>query len=325
MHIAHLSGMRVEAGASGMTCCPTSGRASASTPTVSFRAAGLDTTSRVAFPLGRVQVGTSDRIHPGDGESPPRSVRVKPFSMDICAVTNARFARFMAETRYVTDAQRYGWSYVFFGLLADPDAHTALPGLDWWRRVEGARWDRPEGAGSTLDDRMDHPVTHVSWNDATAFATWAGGRLPTEAEWECAAQGTLGHVRYPWGQREPDDTGFFPCNIWQGTFPHSNTGGDGYVATAPARSYAPNKAGLYNMVGNTWEWTADQFRIRSPSKAARQANDAARRSGARVVKGGSFLCHRTYCYRYRIAARSSNTPDTTLSHTGFRLAYDAVS
>nr|BAH89546.1 hypothetical protein [uncultured bacterium] len=247
---------------------------------------------------------------------------LKPFSIDATAVTIGRFERFVRDTGYVTEAERFGWSYVFFALMNDPDSFSALPGLEWWRKVDGATWRTPEGPESDIDGRAEYPVTHVSWNDATAFASWAGGRLPTEAEWEFAAAGGLQGARFPWGNDEPDDASFQPCNIWQGSFPDRNTVADGYLGTAPVESFAPNGFGLYNMVGNTWEWTVDRFRIKSVSKAAERLNTLARKSGARVIKGGSYLCHKSYCYRYRIAARTSSTPDSTTGHMGFRLCYD---
>ena len=171
-----------------------------------------------------------------------------------------------------------------------------------------------------LADRPDHPVVHVSWRDATAYARWIGGRLPSETEWEHAARGGLGDVPFPWGEAEPNDTDHFPCNIWQGQFPKTNTGADGHLDTAPAQSFAPNGYGLFNMVGNVWEWTAEPFRIRSQKKAARQRQ--AQMKGYKLTKGGSFLCHQSYCYRYRIAARTGNSPDSTTTHTGFRVVWD---
>ncbi len=305
-----------------MTCCaPSAGPRDAAASEVEIKPATLDVSERVGLSGGKFTMGTDDRILPQDGEYPARSARVKPFAIDACAVTNARFARFIEDTGYITEAQRFGWSYVFYNLLKSPSAHEPLPGLEWWRKVDGATWDAPEGPGSDVSDRPDHPVVQVSWNDAVAFADWAGGRLPTEAEWEFAAQGGLAAPKFPWGDREPDDADHQPCNIWQGAFPRQNSMADGYLATAPARSFAPNGYGLFNMVGNTWEWSADRFRVRSLSKAAKALNATAHQSGARVIKGGSYLCHISYCYRYRIAARTSNTPDTTLSHTGFRVAY----
>jgi len=277
----------------------------------------------VALPGGAFRMGSDDGLMPADGEGPSRVVRVKPFAIDRAPVTNARFADFVSQTGYVTEAERFGWSYVFFQFLPPDHPPTqGVLGAEWWRRVPGACWSRPEGGTSGLDGRLDHPVVHVSWNDARAFASWAGGRLPSEAEWEYAARGGLEGKRFPWGDAEPDDEAVFPCNIWQGSFPHVNLCGDGYAGTAPAAAYGPNGFGLHNMVGNIWEWCEDAFRLRSLKRQAREANRLAASEGRRVMKGGSYLCHRSYCYRYRIAARSGNSPDSTTGHLGFRLAYD---
>jgi formylglycine-generating enzyme len=276
---------------------------------------------RVRLPGGRVRVGDDAGALPQDGESSARLVNVKTFAIDPYAVTNAWFGEFVAATRYRTDAERFGWSLVFAGFVAHAPAPPHDP-VSWWRRVDGASWRAPEGPGSTVAERQDHPVVHVSWNDAAAFAAWAGGRLPSEAEWEQAARGGLAEARFPWGEREPDDTSYLPCNIWQGTFPKLNTAADGYAGTAPVASFAPNRAGLYNMVGNTWEWCADAFRVRSLSRAGRQRDAAARAAGERVLKGGSYLCHRSYCYRYRIAARTGVSADGSTGHVGFRLAFN---
>ena len=214
---------------------------------------------------------------------------------------------------------------VFRCLLDDPDAvPPGGGGTPWWGVVEGAAWFAPEGPASSIEDRPDHPVTHVAWDDAVAFAKWAGGRLPTEAEWEHAARGGLsGDPRFPWGEREPDDTGFLPANIFQGRFPEANTCADGWRGTSPVGSFAPNGAGLYDMAGNVWEWTAEPFLIRSASRAAKARNDHARRLGERLMKGGSFLCHISYCYRYRIAARLAVSADSGGCNSGLRVFYDA--
>jgi formylglycine-generating enzyme required for sulfatase activity len=242
--------------------------------------------------------------------------------MDRAAVTNARFAEFVEATGYVTDAERYGWSFVFNeGPLTYPPPKDRVVGAEWWSRASGASWKAPQGEGSTLAGLMDHPVVHVSFNDALAFAKWAGGDLPSEAEWEHAARGGAVGCDYPWGEEQPGDEGPFPCNIWQGRFPENNAARDGYAATAPAISFAPNRYGLYNMCGNVWEWTLDRFRVRSLKRAARAQNDAATRESRYVLKGGSFLCHRSYCFRYRIPARIGNSPDSTAPHMGFRLVY----
>ena len=248
---------------------------------------------------------------------------IAPFAIDPHAVTNAWFSDFIDATGYGTDAERFGWSLVFKafasgapGVMDSPDAPS------WWLRVEGACWRHPNGPNSTIADRGNHPVVHVSWNDAVAFAAWAGGRLPSEAEWECAARGTLADARFPWGDQDPDDTTFQPCNIWQGYFPAHNACADGYACTAPVDSFPPNSIGLFNMAGNTWEWCADAFRVRSLARTARARNDAARAAGERVLKGGSYLCHRSYCYRYRIAARTGVSADSSTGHVGFRLVFD---
>ena len=271
---------------------------------------------------GRSHTGTTRPEIPADGEHPVRRVTLRPFGIARTATSNADFARFVADTGYVTDAERLNWSFVFSGLLERGD-RARPPGLPWWEAVDGASWAMPTGPGSTWQDVPDHPVVHVSWNDATAYARWAGGRLPTEAEWEHAARGGAGAARYPWGDEEPSDENAGFCNIWQGRFPDHNTMADGYYGTAPVRSFPANAFGLHNMSGNVWEWCADPFRIRSVGMAAQKRNRQSRDDGERVLKGGSFLCHASYCWRYRIAARTGRQPDNGASHCGFRLAFDA--
>jgi formylglycine-generating enzyme required for sulfatase activity len=278
---------------------------------------------RVRIPGGRVKIGTSKPHHRGDGESSVREISLDTFYIDRFAVTNQRFARFTAATGYNTEAERFGWSFVFSSLLAAPNAGAAVEGApDWWRRLEGACWRHPEGPGSGLEARADHPVVHISWNDATAFAIWAGGRLPREAEWEHAAKGGAPDAKYPWGDEDPTEI-YTPCNIWQGDFPRSNTLADGYFSTCPVSAFEPNGYGLYNCSGNAWEWCHDGFSIRSLSRSAKSRNASSRAMEERVLKGGSYLCHRSYCFRYRIAARTGRSRDTSAGHTGFRLAYDA--
>nr|WP_198653378.1 formylglycine-generating enzyme family protein [Actinocorallia populi] len=258
---------------------------------------------------GVFRMGNEDELaNPFDGEGPVREVKVAPFRIDPTTVTNAQFARFVKETGYVTEAERFGWSYVFhLRLPPEVAANTPAPdGTPWWRAVEGACWRAPEGPGSDVRRSQKHPVVHVSWNDAAAYAAWAGKRLPTETEWEFAARGGLDQAVYPWGD-ELFPRGQRRCNIWQGqgVFPDHHDGVPGPVA---ADSYRPNAYGLYNTVGNVWEWCDGWF-------------DEAR--DRRSMRGGSFLCDDSYCNRYRVAARTANTPDSSSGNTGFRCAADA--
>jgi len=284
----------------------------------------LSELKKIPIDGGTALVGTKKAVISADSESPLRKVRLQDFCIDNMAVSNARFAEFVDATGYITEAERFGWSFVFFYHLSPAAQRQDTQGVaaaTWWRKIEGANWKVINGPDSDDVGQPAHPVVHVSQNDALSYADWAGGRLPTEAEWEHAARGGLGDVRFPWGDQEPNDTEFMPCNIWQGNFPHYNTGADGDPATAPVDVFEPNNYGLYNMVGNTWEWTSVPYKARSQS--ARAKKHAAGMKGSMVMKGGSFMCHKSYCYRYRIAARSGSTPDSTTSHIGFRLAYDA--
>ena len=189
----------------------------------------------------------------------------------------------------------------------------------WWRMVHGACWNKIVGPSAEYKHKADHPVVHVSWNDAKAYGQWAGGVLPTEVQWEHAARGGLGDVQFPWGEQQPNEHDFFPCNIWQGQFPAKNTCVDGFDNTAPARSFEPNGYGLFNMCGNVWEWTSSHYTISGRSNASKQ--HAKNYAGTKLLKGGSYLCHPSYCYRYRIAARTGSTPDSTTTHQGFRLVF----
>ena len=266
-------------------------------------------------------MGTEDRSgFPADGEGPVRAVQVDTFRIDIAAVTNAQFAEFIAASGYPTEAETYGWSYVFH-MLASEEIKRRTPQrpdtTPWWVPVSGAFWAAPEGPGSDVEGRMDHPVIHVSWNDALAYCDWAGTRLPTEAEWEYAARGGLDQRRYPWGDKLTPK-GEHRCNIWQGTFPDVNTSADGWVGTAPVDVYKPNGFGLYNTSGNVWEWCADWFSPDAPPAGRFAQSPRAGQGQRRVLRGGSYLCHRSYCNRYRVAARSSNTPDSSAGNLGFR-------
>jgi formylglycine-generating enzyme required for sulfatase activity len=262
----------------------------------------------------------------GDGEGPIRDVTVSPFRLEETAVTNRQFRRFVRETGYITDAERFGWSFVFEGYLsAESKPHllsARVPGAPWWLGVEGVDWRTPTGTGSDLAGRDQHPVVHVSHHDALAYAAWAGRRLPTEAEWEIAARGGLPGATYAWGD-ELTPGHRWRANIFQGSFPASDTGEDGFVGTAPVKSFAPNGYGLYEMAGNTWEWCADWFSATwhvEAGRAARVDPSGPPDGSGRVIRGGSHLCHDSYCNRYRVSARTSNTPDSSTSNMGFRCA-----
>jgi len=258
---------------------------------------------------GRFLMGTEDAdAIPQDGEGPVRDVIVDPFYLDKYAVTNEQFAEFVKATGYKTEAESFGWSFVF----GVPEGEHPI-GLHWWRRVDGVSWKDTGGP--------NHPVVHVSWNDAAAYANWAGKRLPTEAEWEFAARGGLARKRFPWGDELTPD-GKHLCNIWQGEFPSRDTAEDGYAGVAPVDAFPPNGFGLYGITGNTWEWMADWF---SPDHHlyATRVNPVGPETGtARSMRGGSYLCHASYCNRYRVAARTSNTPDSSTTNIGFRCARD---
>jgi formylglycine-generating enzyme required for sulfatase activity len=277
-------------------------------------------------PAGVFRMGCDrDEGEPADGEGPSRRVSLPAFRIDRCAVSNDAFAAFVHATGYTSVAEEAGWSFVFAGLLpADAGPTAAVADAPWWRQVHGACWHRPEGPGSGLDGRGRHPVVHVSWFDAQAYAQWAGKRLPTEAEWECAARGGLEGRRYAWGD-ELTPSGRHHCNIWQGRFPGLNTAEDGHVGTAPVDAYAPNAYGLHNVCGNVWEWCDSPFSTRPHATHAAHAAHAGHAGATqRVIRGGSYLCHDSYCNRYRVAARSGNDPLASTGHMGFRCAADAA-
>lgn len=267
--------------------------------------------------------------YPDDGEGPVHSVAIADFGLGVTAVTNEQFEQFTSATGYVTDAQRFGCSFVFGGLLPDDFPPTrGVAHAPWWREVLGADWRHPEGPQSDIAERSDHPAVHISFDDALAFCHWVGGRLPTEAEWEYAARGGAAGLTFPWGnEREPDGTHLM--NVFQGDFPSHNTGEDGYVGTAPVRSFPPNGYGLFEMTGNVWEWCSDFFAVDSYARSLAQFGDrpAPNPTGpasglTRVMRGGSYLCHASYCNRYRVDARSSNAPDSGSGNNGLRVAFD---
>lgn len=234
-------------------------------------------------------------------EGPPRRVFVSPFRLQAHEVTNSQFAAFVKATGYVTDAERNGGSARF------RESGTPEVPLSWWSMDTGATWRTPEGAGSTLAGRSLHPVVHVTLKDARAYAAWAGGRLPTEVEWEYAARLGLFDPEDPEsGARSPDGTA--RANIWTGMFPKANSRLDGFEGVAPAGCFEPGLTGAYDMIGNVWEWTETPF-----------GRDAFRFT----IKGGSYLCSENYCHRYRVAARQGFDPNFSTAHIGFRILKDA--
>ncbi len=284
----------------------------------------------------------SDQAYPE--ERPAHPVKVDGFFIDRQPVTNAEFRSFVAATKYVTFAERsptredypdaapellVPGSAVFFQASRRVDLRDCS---QWWQYVPGADWRHPEGPGSTIDDRLDHPVVHVAYADVEAYAAWAGKSLPTEAEWELAARGGLDAAAYAWGD-ELTPGGRWMANTWQGEFPWQNLVEDGFAGTSPVGSFPPNGFGLSDMIGNVWEWTSDWFSPKHPSPKRPCCAPMNPRGGTReasidraldprrprkVLKGGSFLCAPNYCRRYRPAARIPETIDTTTCHVGFR-------
>lgn len=307
----------------GKPCCVPA-RAGGATPTAALHAGAAVTRpgphGLLALPGGEFIMGTDDREgFPADGEGPARRVTLSPFRIAATTVTNAQFSAFVRATGYITQAEEAGSSFVFY-LQVPPALRATIrqvpSGLPWWLEVAHACWQRPEGPGSHVRERMEHPVVHVSWHDAQAYCAWAGGRLPSEAQWEFAARGGLTGARYPWGDELNADP---PCNIWQGAFPNQPASG-WQPATVPARSFAPNGWGLYNAAGNVWEWCDDWFSPEYHRCTGAADPLQSQETGRRSTRGGSFLCHDSYCNRYRVAARGSNTPESSASNQGFRMA-----
>ncbi|MFM8926916.1 MAG: formylglycine-generating enzyme family protein [Rhodoluna sp.] len=279
----------------------------------------------VTIPSGEFLMGSDDLFYPTDGEGPARLIWLDEFKISQYSVTNADFLSFIKSTGYKTEAEIYGWSYVFKGFIDESTLSKKLIGLassaPWWIAIEGAYWFKPFGNFKTIEDILDHPVVHVSHNDALEFCKWSGYKLPTEAQWEKASRGGLVGKLYPWGDDFLNKENH-QANIWQGEFPNLNTGEDGFIGTAPVNSYQANNYGLYNTVGNVWEWTNDfwsaRWHINESEVTRRNPLGPPKASSNRVLKGGSFMCHKSYCYRYRNSARTFNTPNTSTSHIGFR-------
>ena len=315
---------------------PRSGAAAAGPPVLIWVEGG-------EFLLGHNNRSISPSTFDVDGEGPARRARVSGFWLAETEVSNAQWAAFVTATGHVSDSERFGWSFVFERQLtpqANAAATQAVEAAPWWVSVNGANWRHADGPGSDVladPGRREHPVVHVSWDDAKAYCAWAhpeahpeGGRLPTEAEWEFAARGGAAHGmakkrRYPWGNKLTHQNGTHRCNVWQGTFPKENTAMDGHAHTAPVRAYGPqNDLGFYNLIGNVWEWVEDLWSTEHPhtppGAPALVDPRGQRTTGERTKKGGSFLCHKSYCHRYRIQARSQNSADTGTSNLGFRCA-----
>jgi formylglycine-generating enzyme required for sulfatase activity len=279
---------------------------------------------------------------------PVHRVAMDGFWIDETEVTNEQFAMFVEATGYVTIAERVPRAEEFPGAppenLVAGSVVFAPPGnavelsdhYQWWTYIPGANWRHPDGPGSTIDDRRNHPVVHIAWDDAMAYAAWAGKRLPTEAEWEYAARGGLDRQPFAWGG-EFQPGGKFMCNSFQGHFPEKNTAEDGFASTAPERSFSPNAYGLYDMAGNVWEWCSDWYRPDTFARRTMEGEIAANPRGPnttfdpsepgvakRVMKGGSYLCTDQYCTRYMPGGRGKGEPSTGTNHLGFRCVKDAA-
>jgi len=319
----------------------------------------------VLIPGGEFLMG-SDAKYAFPNERPAHRVKVKPFFLDIHTVTNAEFSKFVKATGYVTIAERaVDWEEMKKQVppgTPKPPADVLAPGslvfqptkgpVDlrdlsaWWQWTHGASWSHPEGPGSSIAGRENHPVVQIAWADANAYATWAGKRLPTEAEWEFAAAGGNEGHRYAWGNEERPG-GRFMLNRWTGQFPYRNDTSDGFAGTSPVGSFAANGYGLYDMSGNVWNWCSDIYRADAFAERSQSGEICCDPAGPkttqgekvipgdpspptipgverRVIKGGSFLCDPGYCESYRPSARRGTPPDTGSSHVGFRCAKDAA-
>ncbi|WP_374121534.1 formylglycine-generating enzyme family protein [Arthrobacter sp. SLBN-112] len=274
----------------------------------------------VPIPAGSFLMGDAfGEGYPANGEAPVHEVDLDRFRIDMTTVTNGMFAAFVDATDYRTEAEQYGSSAVFHLLVTAPEGDVLgrAAGAPWWINVRGADWAHPGGRSSDWRESPDHPVVHVSWHDAQAYCQWAGRRLPTEAEWEYAARGGLKQKRYAWGN-ELTPGGEHRCNKWQGTFPTVNSEEDGFLGTAPVKSFPANGYGLYEVAGNVWEWCNDWFLPKYYRTSPRQNPQGPTIGAGRVMRGGSYLCHESYCNRYRVAARTSNTPESSSGNCGFR-------
>lgn len=308
------------------------------------------TKGMVLIPGGHFMMG-ADNNQAYDDEYPKHAVEVNSFWMDATEVTNAQFRAFTEATGYITTAERKpDWEDLKKslppGTPKPPDSVLVAASLvfrqskhavdlqdynQWWSWVSGANWRHPQGPSSNIKGKDHYPVVHVSWDDAVAYCTWAGKRLPTEAEWEFAARGGLPDGVYPWG-KEHVNAGVPKANSWEGKFPYLNEAKDGYVRTAPVKAFKANGYGLYDMAGNVWEWCADWYDAayytrkgsggRNPQGPEKSNDPAEPYTAKRVLRGGSFLCNDSYCSGYRVSRRMKSSPDTGLEHTGFRCVKD---
>ena len=305
-----------------------------------------DNKNMVLIPGGVFSMGGD-----GDGwkdEFPKHKVEIDSFWMDINEVTNNQFLEFVNSTGYITTAERnIDWNQIKKDLPPNtpkPDDSYLVPSSlvffptsgavnlndvsQWWRFINGANWRQPQGPGSNIDGKGNHPVVHVSWYDAIAYCEWAGSRLPTEAEWEYASRGGIIDATFSWGNEDLDE-GKLKANTWNGNFPYYNSKDDGFIYTADVRSFEPNGYGLFDMSGNVWEWCSDWYdenyyysvseilsiNPQGPPKSYDSNEPYAQK---KVSRGGSFLCHKSYCTGYRNSMRMKSTPDTSSMHTGFR-------
>ncbi len=306
----------------------------------------------VLIPGGEFTMGgKSDQAY--EDEFPRHGVKLSPFYMDITEVTNKQFKEFVEATGYVTIAEQdIDWeeikkqvppgtpkpadsllkagSLVFAGTDGPVDLNNYA---QWWAWTIGADWKHPEGPESSIEEKMNHPVVHVAWEDAQAYAKWAGKRLPTEAEWEWAAMGGRDDVKYPWGNTSIEEASD-KANFWQGKFPYQNYALDGYEGSAPVKSFPANGYGLYDMAGNVWEWCEDKYdlaayeqyanqeQVKNPQGSQNYYDPREPYTPKHVIRGGSFLCNDSYCSGYRVARRMSSSKDSGFNHTGFRCVKD---
>lgn len=301
-------------------CAPASGKTSGGQAGADPAAGQLP--NLIPLPGGTFLMGENSQwAYPSDGEGPCHQVRLAPFAIGRYTVTNRLFASFVAASGYQTDAERYGWSFVFAGLLpAGAPPTRAVANAPWWRQVEGADWRHPTGPWPGLDALPDHPVVHVSWDDAQQYCRWSRTRLPSEAEWEYAARaGSAGP--FPWGS-EPQPGPVPLMNIFHGDFPHADP--SAHIGTAAVNSFPPNAFGLYNVTGNVWEWAADFYSPAYYGDSPRDNPPGPSTGLTRVMRGGSYLCHQSYCRRYRVSARQGSEPASSTGNLGFRVAADLL-